>query len=75
MSSQRDRVKAAEFRAMAQDEADGRRRLEYEALAQSYLDLARLAERNSQTDIVYETTPLFTKMTGPHGSGSGGERS
>ena len=63
--SDRYRAKAVEFRAMAQEERDGKRRLEYEALAQSYLDLARLAERNSQTDIVYETTPLVSKMTGP----------
>ena len=68
--SDRYRAKAAEFRAMAQDEGQGKRRLEYEALAQSYLDLARLAERNSQTDIVYETTPLVSKMNGPAGGQS-----
>jgi hypothetical protein len=48
------RVKAAELRARAHQEP-AETQAELEALAQSYLRLADQAERNSQTDIVYET--------------------
>lgn len=49
------RAKAEEFRAMAQRESNVECRREYERLAQCYVRLANLAERNSLTDLVYET--------------------
>jgi hypothetical protein len=49
------RAKAAELLARAQREGSRALRLEYKILAQSYFGLANLAERNSRTDIVYET--------------------
>jgi hypothetical protein len=49
------RAKAAELMARAQREGNRSLRLEYKILAQSYVGLAHLAERNSRTDIVYET--------------------
>jgi len=49
------RVKAAEFLARAHWEANPRLQLEYTSMAQSYLDLAILADQNSRSDIVYET--------------------
>ena len=48
-------LRAAEFSAMAQTEMDSTSKLEFESLARAYLRLAKQAERNSQTDIVYET--------------------
>jgi hypothetical protein len=51
------RAKATEFAAKAKHESETALRLEYEALAQSYLRLAHQAERNSQVDLVYETPP------------------
>ena len=51
------RLKAAEFVARAQQEPAETTRIAYRLLAQSYLGLAELAERNSRTDIVYETPP------------------
>jgi hypothetical protein len=51
------RLKAAEFVAKAQQEPAATARLAYRLLAQSYLGLAELAERNSRTDLVYETPP------------------
>jgi len=49
-------LRAAELNAIAQAEnhAD---KLEFENLARAYLLLAKQAERNSQTTIVYETPP------------------
>jgi hypothetical protein len=49
------RVKAAELRARAQREPNPAVQSELEALAQSYLRLVDQAERNSHSDIVYET--------------------
>jgi len=49
------RVKAAELTALAKAETDPFGKSEYYKLAQSYLRLAEQAERNSETDIVYET--------------------
>ncbi len=49
------RVRAAELTARAVAETDRAQRAELHALAQSYLRLAEQAERNSRTDIVYET--------------------
>ena len=48
-------LRAAELSAMAQTEMDSTSKLEFESLARAYLRLAKQAERNSQTDIVYET--------------------
>jgi len=50
-------LRAAELSARAQSETDPADKLEFENLARAYLRLAKQAERNSQTDIVYETTP------------------
>jgi len=49
-------LRAAELNAIAQAEnhAD---KLEFENLARAYLLLAKQAERNNQTTIVYETPP------------------
>jgi hypothetical protein len=51
------RIKAAEIRAKARQELHAQVQTELEALALSYLRLAEQAERNSQTDVVYEPTP------------------
>ena len=52
------RARAEEFRAMAQRETNVSCREEYERLARCYVRLANLAERNSLTDVVYETPSL-----------------
>jgi hypothetical protein len=49
------RVRAAELNAAARCERNPEIRKEYESLALAYLRLAEQAERNSATDIVYET--------------------
>ena len=49
------RAKAAEFAGKVRHEIDPTIRMQYDMLAQSYLRLADQAERNSQTDVVYET--------------------
>jgi hypothetical protein len=52
------RLKAAELHARASEELPGSRvRLELESLALSYVRLALDADRNAQTDLVYETPP------------------
>jgi hypothetical protein len=51
------RVRAAELSALAKGETNSAVRKEYESLALAYLRLAAQAERNSTTDIVYETPP------------------
>ncbi len=51
------RIRAAELRAHASNETDPALRAEFETLADSFLRLAEQAERNSHTDIVYETPP------------------
>jgi hypothetical protein len=48
------RVRAAEFSALARTETNPELHLEYAKMAQSYLRLALLADRNSLNDIVYE---------------------
>ena len=53
-SADQYRVKAAEFLAKAHWEADPRLQLEYTTMAQSYLDLALLADQNSQNDLLYQ---------------------
>jgi len=50
-------LRAAELNALAQAEKEQADKLEFENLARAYLRLAKQAERNSQTDIVYETPP------------------
>jgi hypothetical protein len=49
------RRKAAEFTFKAAAEPDAELRVEFEHLAVAYLRLAEQADRNSLTDIVYET--------------------
>jgi hypothetical protein len=49
------RIRAAELNALARRERSPDIRKEYEHLALAYLRLADQAERNSATDIVYET--------------------
>lgn len=51
------RVKASDLRAQALHEADPHIQADLEGLAAAYLRLAEQAERNSKTDIVYETPP------------------
>ena len=50
-------LRAAELSAKAQVEGEHGNKLELEILARAYLRLAEQAERNSLTDIVYETPP------------------
>ena len=49
------RIRAAEMSEAARRERNSNVRKEYENLALAYLRLADQAERNSATDIVYET--------------------
>jgi hypothetical protein len=58
------RLRAAELVAKAQQEPAAETRIAYKLLAQSYLGLAELAERNSRTDLVYETPPAPRTATG-----------
>ena len=51
------RVRAAELHARAVNKSNSKHRLQFEALAQSYLRLAEQADRNQQLDISYETPP------------------
>ena len=57
------RVKAVGLSAKAKRERNPELKAEFERLALSYLHLAELADRNSQTDVVYETPP--TRAEGP----------
>ena len=50
-------LRAAELSAKAQAENDHARKFEFQNLARAFLRLAEQAERNSYTDIVYETPP------------------
>jgi hypothetical protein len=49
------RQKAAELLALASKEMNQNLQVGFAAMAESYLRLAVMAERNSKTDIVYET--------------------
>jgi hypothetical protein len=49
------RVLAADIQARARKEPDRRTRAEFEYLSLAYLRLADQADRNAQSDIVYET--------------------
>jgi hypothetical protein len=51
------RIKAAEFAAMARSESAATLQFEYARMAANYLRLAELADRNSETDVVYESPP------------------
>jgi hypothetical protein len=51
------RIKAGDLVAFARAEPDPFQRAEYERLSAFYLRLAEQAERNSLTDVVYETSP------------------
>lgn len=51
------RVKAAELHAQAKQDSNPHTRAELERLAKGYLRLAEQADRNSQTNVVYETPP------------------
>ena len=54
------RVKAGDLAALAKAETDPFGKAEYERLSLAYSRLAEQAERNSQTDVVYETPPAPT---------------
>ena len=54
-SSNRYRVKAAEFAAMSKAETSPNLQLQYAQMAAAYLRLAQLADRNAMNDVVYET--------------------
>lgn len=56
------RTKANEFMAKALRETDPTLRVQYETLGQSYLRLADQAERNSRSDIVYETPATTARL-------------
>ena len=51
------RTKASELRAKARFEPNAAAKEEWEKLAQAYLLLAIQADRNSRTDVSYETPP------------------
>jgi hypothetical protein len=51
------RVKAGDLATFARAERNPFQRAEYERLSAAYLRLAEQAERNSHTDVVYQTPP------------------
>jgi hypothetical protein len=51
------RVKAGDLAALAKAETDPFGKAEYKRLSLAYLRLADQAERNSRTDVLYETPP------------------
>jgi hypothetical protein len=51
------RLRAVEFEAKAKVETNPTAQAEFENLARSYRRLAEQADRNAQTDIVYEPPP------------------
>jgi hypothetical protein len=51
------RVKAGDLVALARAEKDPFQKAELQRLSQGYLLLAEQADRNSQTDVTYETPP------------------
>ena len=48
------RIKAAEFAARAQVEAERHMQVEFARMAASYLRLAEQADRNALNDVIYE---------------------
>ena len=55
MSADIYRQKGQEFLQKAAEETSQPLQVEYAQMAQSYFRLAEMAERNEQTDVVYET--------------------
>jgi hypothetical protein len=51
------RRKAAEFSALARTEKNPARQIEHAKMAQAYIRLAEQADKNSETNIVYEPPP------------------
>ena len=51
------RVKAGDLAALARAESDLFAKAEFQKLSLAYLRLADQADRNSETDVVYETPP------------------
>ena len=51
------RVRAAEFAARARNEKEPHLQVDYAKIARGYIFLAQLADKNSQTDLAYETPP------------------
>jgi hypothetical protein len=51
------RIRAVEFEAKAKVETNPTAQTEFENLARSYRRLAEQADRNAQTDVVYEPPP------------------
>ena len=49
------RAKGLQFATMANAERNPRLQLEYAGMAEAYFRLALQAEKNQQTDVVYET--------------------
>jgi hypothetical protein len=62
----RYRAKAAECLEAASRASDERKRANLIAMAQAWIALAGQADRNSHTDIVYETPPPSRKPPGRH---------
>jgi len=58
------RTRAAEFAALSYKEKNPARQLEYAKMAKSYLRLAEQADRNSETNVVYET-PARSEFPSP----------
>jgi hypothetical protein len=56
-SADRYRSLAAQCDAKARHDVDLRIRAEWEHMAHAYRRLAEQAERNAQTDVIYETPP------------------
>jgi hypothetical protein len=56
------RIKAAELFALTSQHHYRALKIQFEHLARAYLRLAEQADRNSQLDLSYETTPI-TKST------------
>ena len=59
------RAKATEFLAKAQTESDPKRLMELGKLAAAYERLAGQAERNTQVDLAYETSPSTGSSADP----------
>jgi len=54
-SADQYRAKGLQFAAMANLQSNPRLQLEYAGMAEAYFRLAQQAEKNQQTDLVYET--------------------
>ena len=56
------RVKAGDMASLARAETNPLQKAEYHRLSMGYLRLAEQAERNSHTDMVYETPQRETRQ-------------